>query len=152
MPHDGPALEAQGALPLQPIMTAAELDAFLKAEFPQADGYSVVSVGPGAATMQLLAEERHLRPGGTVSGPSLFSLADIAAYIAILAHIGPVALAVTTNLTINFLRKPEPGPLLGRGTILKLGKRLAVVEVAIQNEGDGVTVAHAVATYSIPPH
>jgi len=137
---------------LQPIMSVAELDAFLEKEFPQAEGFTTLSVGPGEATLRLVAEDRHLRPGGTVSGPSLFALADIAAYVAILSHIGPVALAVTTNLSINFLRKPEPGPLLGRAAILKLGRRLAVVEITIANEGDRLTLAHAVATYSIPPH
>lgn len=145
-------------------MTAPELDAFLHSDFPQLGGpqggYAVTAVAPGSATMTLLTGERHLRPGGTVSGPTLFALADVAAYVAILAHIGPVALAVTTNLSINFLRKPEPGRLAGRAQILKLGKRLAVVEIAISPPAtlrdDGTPaeddiVAHAVATYSIPP-
>ncbi|MEX6505518.1 PaaI family thioesterase [Jiella sp. M17.18] len=136
---------------MQPILSAEELDAFLQKEFPQAEGYTVASVAPGEAVLRLEAGEKHLRPGGTVSGPSLFALADVAAYIAILAHIGPVALAVTTNLTINFLRKPEPGRLDGRARILKLGRRLAVVDVAITHAGDPTVLAHAVATYSIPP-
>ena len=149
---------------MQPIMSASELDAFLHSDFPQLGGprggFAVTSVGPGTATMTLATAEPHLRPGGTVSGPTLFALADLAAYVAILAHIGPVALAVTTNLSINFLRKPEPGRLAGRAQILKLGKRLAVVEIAIAPQAaldeDGTPfeddiVAHAVATYSIPP-
>lgn len=140
-------------------MTVKELDAFLETTFPQLGGrdggFSIVALEPGQLTMRLFAEDRHLRPGGTVSGPTLFTLADVAAYVAVLAHIGPVAHAVTTNLSINFLRKPEPGPLIGRAHILKLGQRLAVVEIAMTNEGgDGVddhVLAHAVATYSIPP-
>lgn len=140
---------------MQPIMNCAAINRFLESDFPQLGGkdggYSVVDVDSGTAVLRLLAGSQHLRPGGTVSGPTLFALADVAAYVAILAHIGPVALAVTTNLSINFLRKPEPGALLGRARILKLGKRLAVVEVAITPEGDDDPVAHAVATYSIPP-
>ncbi|MCW7545855.1 PaaI family thioesterase [Aurantimonas coralicida] len=136
-------------------MTKAELEAFLDSDFPQIGGreggYSITDVSPGAATMRLDASDRHLRPGGTVSGPSLFALADLAAYVAILAHIGPVALAVTTNLSINFLRKPEPGGILGEARLLKLGKRLAVVDIALTNAADEALVAHAVATYSIPP-
>lgn len=146
---------------MQPIMTTEELNAFLASHFPQVsgpqDGMSVTQVGPGHATLRLEATDRHLRPGGTVSGPSMFLLADVAAYIAILAHIGPVALAVTTNMTINFMRKPEPGPLLGKASLLKLGKRLAVCEIALVSEreaaraGETELAAHAVATYSIPP-
>ncbi|HEY9058160.1 MAG TPA: PaaI family thioesterase [Aurantimonas sp.] len=140
-------------------MTVQELDAFLESEFPQLGGrdggFSIVAVKPGLVAMRLLAGDRHLRPGGTVSGPTLFTLADVAAYVAVLAHIGPVAHAVTTNLSINFLRKPEPGPLVGSARILKLGRRLAVVEVAMTNEGHDAggddVLAHAVATYSIPP-
>ena len=116
-------------------MSASELDAFLHADFPQLGGphggYAVTAVAPGAATMTLVTGDPHLRPGGTVSGPTLFGLADVAAYVVILAHIGPVALAVTTNLSINFLRKPEPGRLAAHARILKLGKRLAVVEISI---------------------
>lgn len=149
---------------LQPIMSASELDAFLHSDFPQLGGanggYAVTEVAPGTATMTLLTGDPHLRPGGTVSGPTLFALADVSAYVAILAHIGPVALAVTTNLSITFLRKPEPGRLAARARIMKLGKRLAVVEISIAPAGGlqgdstspaGEIVAHAVATYSIPP-
>ncbi|WAP68159.1 PaaI family thioesterase [Jiella pelagia] len=140
---------------MQPVMTLDELQTFLRDEFPQVmgpeSGFSVDQVGNGFITMKLIAADRHLRPGGTVSGPTLFTLADVSAYVAILAHIGPVALAVTTNMSINFLIKPPLGTLVAQATILKLGKRLAVVEVAIAGEHDGTTVCHAVATYSIPP-
>ncbi|MEY9719738.1 uncharacterized protein (TIGR00369 family) [Sinorhizobium fredii] len=88
---------------------------------------------------------------GQFSGPTLFALADVSAYIALIAHIGPVALAVTTNLNINFLRKPDPEPLECTCRILKLGKRLAVLDASIAPVGSGELVAHATATYSIPP-
>lgn len=136
-------------------MSREELAAYLDEVFPQINAqgpaYSVASVGPGETIVRLDPNDSHLRPGGTVSGPTLFTLADLSAYAAILAHIGPVALAVTTNLTINFLRKPAPEPLFGRCRILKLGKRLAVVEITIAHDPSGEAVAHATATYSIPP-
>ncbi|WP_428643143.1 PaaI family thioesterase [Roseibium sp.] len=140
---------------MQPIMTAEKIMAMLDREFPQihAGGrvYSIDRVSAGEAVVRLSASDVHLRPGGTVSGPSMMSLADLAAYVVILAHIGPVALAVTTSFNINFLRKPEPGDLLGTCRLLKLGKRLAVVECGIAGEGDEDLVAHATATYSVPP-
>jgi uncharacterized protein (TIGR00369 family) len=139
-----------------PLMDVAELTDFLDRAFPQLlDGgrsFFVEAVYPGGAAMRLAATERHLRPGGTVAGPSLMALADLVAYAAILAHIGPVALAVTTNLSINFLRKPLPGDLVGEGRLLKLGQRLAVVDCAIRSVGSDDIVAHAVVTYSIPPN
>jgi uncharacterized protein (TIGR00369 family) len=137
------------------VMTADELDRFLAREFPQINEggpfYTVESVGAGVAVVKLTPDARHLRPGGTVSGPTLFALADLAAYVVVLAHIGPVALAVTTNLSINFLRKPADGQALyGQCRLLKLGKRLAVIDISIV-DGPGTLVAHATATYSIPP-
>jgi uncharacterized protein (TIGR00369 family) len=140
---------------LEPKMNVAELTEFLDREFPQIHTggrtFHILSIEPGLAVVKLEARDHHLRPGGTVSGPSMFSLADLAAYVAILGHIGPVALAVTTNLNINFLRKPPAGDLIGHCRILKLGKRLAVTEVSIHSGGDPEPVAHATATYSIPP-
>lgn len=138
-----------------PIMDAEALNRFLETDFPQihTDGkvFEVMEVGPGTVVMRLAPNERHLRPGGTISGPTMFALADVTAYCVVLAHIGPVALAVTTNLNINFLRRPEPGPLTCACRILKLGKRLAVVEASIHGEDPDDLVAHATATYSIPP-
>ncbi|AKI01041.1 hypothetical protein IMCC20628_02342 [Hoeflea sp. IMCC20628] len=140
--------------PAKPVMTAPEVSAYLDEVFPQikanGDNISVAEVSAGTALVRLAADDKHLRPGGTVSGPTLFMLADLAAYAVILAHIGRVALAVTTNLNINFLMKPEPGPLDATATILKLGKRLVVTDIAIRDSG-GELVAHATATYSIPP-
>ncbi|TYC65983.1 PaaI family thioesterase [Stappia sp. BW2] len=140
---------------MTPVMTGTEIMEMLDREFPQihAGGrvYAIDSVSPGEAVVRLSANELHLRPGGTVSGPSMMALADLAAYVVILAHIGPVALAVTTNLNINFLRKPDAGDLLATCRLLKLGKRLAVVDCSIAGEGQEELVAHATATYSVPP-
>jgi uncharacterized protein (TIGR00369 family) len=139
----------------QPVMTAAEVTAFLDREFPQllsGHGQFVIeSVGPMTARVRLIYDERHLRPGGTLSGPSMFGLCDVSLYIAILAEIGPVALAVTTNLNINFLRRPQARDLIGECRLIKLGKRLAVGEVDIRSEGEDELVAHVTSTYSIPP-
>lgn len=136
-------------------MTKDEVSALLDEVFPQIhEGgrcYSIDWIESGETQMRLKADNRHLRPGGTVSGPSMMALADLAAYVIILAELGPVALAVTTNLNINFLNKPGPGDLLGHCKILKKGKRLVVVDVGIRSEGQEALVAHATATYSIPP-
>jgi uncharacterized protein (TIGR00369 family) len=136
-------------------MTVEDLSAFLTKDFPELQGdgeptFLVEAVGPMTARMRLLYHPRHLRPGGTISGPSMFALADVSLYVAVLAQLGPVALAVTTNLNINFLRKPEPGDLIGEARLLKLGKRLAVGEVLIFSEATEDLVAHATGTYSIP--
>ncbi len=140
---------------MQPVMSANEVMDMLDREFPQIHAagrvYAIDSIAPGEAVLRLSPKDVHLRPGGTVSGPTMMSLVDLAAYVVILAHIGPVALAVTTNLNINFLRKPEPGELLGTCRLLKLGKRLAVVECCIAGVGQDDIVAHATATYSVPP-
>jgi uncharacterized protein (TIGR00369 family) len=135
-----------------PVLTAANVRDFLRREFPQIGGaYVVEDVGPMRARMRLVFHEMHLRPGGTISGPAMFGLADVSLYVAILANVGYVGLAVTTNLNINFLRKPEPADLLGEARLIKLGKRLAVGEVSIFASGTEELVAHAVGTYSIPP-
>jgi len=137
---------------LSPVMSFEDLQAFMKREFPQlGESFEIISLDKGSATMHLHADDKHLRPGGTVSGPSLFALADVAAYAAILAHIGPVALAVTTNLNINFLRKADPGTVEAVARILKLGKRLAVLEISMISSETDALIAHATATYSIPP-
>ncbi|HLH92132.1 MAG TPA: PaaI family thioesterase [Xanthobacteraceae bacterium] len=137
-------------------LTAAELEARLAAEFPEAfhpgSGLTIVEAGPRTARVRLVPAEKSTRPGGTISGPTLMMLADVTMYIALLASIGWVPLAVTTNLNINFLKKPVPGALLADCQILKLGKRLAVGSVTICAPGDDEPVAHATSTYSIPPH
>jgi uncharacterized protein (TIGR00369 family) len=133
--------------------TLEELRAYLVEIFPQiwARGdYAIEEVGPMTAAVRLNYHPDHLRPGGTISGPSMFALCDLALYVAILHEIGRVKLAVTTNVSINFLRRPEPKDLIGRARLLKLGKRLAVGEVALYSPGEVEMVAHATGTYSIP--
>ena len=128
-----------------------EMEAFLSKEFPQAS-FVLESFDEGSVTIRRKIDTDDLRPGGTVSGPTMMGLADCAIYIAILREIGLVALAVTTSLNINFLRKPVADKdILGVCKILKLGKSLAVGEVTIYSEGDDRPIAHSVGTYSIPP-
>ena len=134
------------------VMGREEVTAYVSEVFPQSDhfGFVVENLAPGRIEVSMKIADRHLRPGGTVSGPSMFALADCATYLLTLAHIGKVALAVTTNLNINFLSKPD-GDLVARASLLKLGKRLAVSDVSIHAVEDNRLVAHATATYSIPP-
>jgi uncharacterized protein (TIGR00369 family) len=134
-------------------MDRSALEAFLAEAFPQVAGdFSVEEVRPMAVRMRLHVGERNLRPGGTVSGPAMFSLADVAVYLAILAMIGPEALAVTTNASIDFMRKPAAGrDLIAEARLLKLGRALAVGDVLVFSEGVAEPVARASFTYSIPP-
>jgi uncharacterized protein (TIGR00369 family) len=136
------------------IMSAERIHEFLDQEFPQihADGkvLTVTEVSDAQLVMRFKPNDRHLRPGGTVSGPSMVMLADVAAYATILAHVGPVALAVTTNLNINFLRKPTLAPIFCTCRLLKLGRRLAVVDALLTQDGSEA-VAQTTITYSIPP-
>jgi uncharacterized protein (TIGR00369 family) len=139
----------------EPVMTAAELNTYIVEVYPQIieqfPDLRVVSVEPGRVLVHLKTDQRHLRAGNTVSGPSLFSLADMGGYVCALSHIGHVALAVTTNLNINFMRKAEMGTLEAHCTILKLGKRLMVFEATICQAGEDDVIAHASGTYAIPP-
>jgi uncharacterized protein (TIGR00369 family) len=134
-------------------MDVAELDAFLHEHFPNmTDSFVVESVSPNRATLRLEVGEKHLRAGRTVNGPTMFMVADVAFYLALMAMIGPKALAVTTNCSIDFLRKPAAGrDIIGKAHILKLGKVLAVGDVLIYSEGAPDPVARAGLTYSIPP-
>ena len=128
-----------------------EIRAFMSAEFPQSE-FEISSVGDRQAVVLRRTGERDLRPGGTISGPTMMAMADTALYVAILGEIGLVALAVTTSLNFNFLRKPAGDKdLVGRCTLLKVGRSLIVGEVAMFSEGDERPVAHAVGTYSVPP-
>jgi uncharacterized protein (TIGR00369 family) len=135
-------------------MTASEIESYLDRVFPQLHyggrTYFVEEVGPMTARLRCDYHERHLRPGGTISGPTMMALADLALYVAILAQIGPVALAVTTSLTYNFLRKPGQAALIAECRLLKLGRRLAVGEVSLFSQGENEIVCHATGTYSIP--
>ncbi|MCA0047382.1 PaaI family thioesterase [Mesorhizobium sp. B283B1A] len=140
---------------LEPVLTAAQVNTLMETEFPQLNervaAYEAIDVFPGGCIVRLNAGEQHLRPGGTVSGPALFTLADIGGYVCVLSHAGPDALSVTTNLNINFVRKAEAGPIDGHCRILKLGKGLMVFDIDIVAGPEGHTIAHATGTYSIPP-
>ena len=136
-------------------ITPEDAKALIADELPWAldMGMTVEEIGEGTCRVRLPYKERFVRPGGTVAGPLLMGLADVAMYVAVLSRIGRVELAVTTNLTCNFLRRPKPRDVIGEARLLKLGKRLAVGEVSLfteGEEGDG-PVAHVTATYSIPP-
>src|SRR5882672_5916768 len=137
------------------VMTIQELERFLAAEFPQAfhrdSGLTIEGVWEGGCRVRQAFHELSLRPGGTISGPTMMALADFAMYVAVLAGIGPVPLAVTINLNINFLRKPAPRDLLAEARLLRLGRRLATGEVTIRSDGEELPVAHVTSTYSIPP-
>ncbi|MCC5968469.1 MAG: PaaI family thioesterase [Pararhodobacter sp.] len=133
-------------------MDAAALNAFLLQAYPQiADDFRIERVAPMEADIRLLTAERHLRPGGTVSGPTMFALADLGMYAVTLAMIGPKAMTVTTNCAIDFMRKPAPDrDMIGRARLLKLGRVLAVGDVMLYSEGQNAPVARAGLTYSIP--
>jgi uncharacterized protein (TIGR00369 family) len=135
-------------------MTVDELERFLAAEFPQSfhpeSGLAIEAVWDGGCRVRQGFRDLHVRPGGTISGSTMMALADFAMYVAVLAAIGPVPLAVTINLNINFLRKPPPRDLRAETRLLKLGKRLATGEVTIRSDGEEEPVAHATSTYSIP--
>jgi uncharacterized protein (TIGR00369 family) len=134
------------------VMTIDELHALVAREFPQMRGqFEILALHDDGLSMRMKINDSHLRPGGTISGPSMFSLADCAYYLATLAMIGPKALTVTTSCSIDFMRKPAPGDLIGRARILKLGKLLSVGDVLVYAEGMEAPVARASLTYAIPP-
>jgi uncharacterized protein (TIGR00369 family) len=133
-------------------MNAEELESFIEKNFPGGRSFSQLEeVGDDWIRLRLPYSDDYLRPGGTISGPTLMALADTGAYMLILSMIGPVALAVTTSLNINFMRRPTPDEMVARVKMLKLGRQLAVVEVYLEAAATGVLVAQATVTYSIPP-
>lgn len=133
-------------------MTVVEITAFLEKVFPQIDDdFDVVSLSPDEIVVRMNVKEKHLRPGGTVSGPSMFALADVSYYIATLAFIGPEALTVTTNCSIDFMRKPAATDMIAKARVLKLGRTLSVGDVLLYSEGQDEPVARANLTYAIPP-
>ena len=137
------------------VLSAEQVGELLAREFSQGFGPESPNVieeaWHGGCRVRRRFNERSLRPGGTISGPTMMALTDFAMYVAILASVGPVPLAVTTNLNINFLRKPSQRDLIAEAKLIKLGKRLAVGDVAIYSDGEDAMVAHATSTYSIPP-
>ncbi len=131
--------------------TKEEIVAFMALEFPQTKCV-VEAVDENGATLAHHIGVNELRPGGTVSGPVLMSIADVAIYVAILGKIGIVPLTVTTSLTINFLRKPSAqARIIADCTLMKVGRTLIVGEVSLYSEGSSDMVAHVVGTYSVPP-
>ena len=137
-----------------PAITIDELEALIREGVPLVGSYGITieQLGAGTVRMKLPYKDEFVRPGGTVTGPVMFGLADVALFAAVLSLIGRVELAVTTSMTINFLRRPAPVTIFADGRILKMGKRLAYGEVLLFSEGDPEPVAHATGTYSIPPH
>ena len=137
-----------------PKLTRERLLQLLEAEFPEAThavgDYEIEEMWHGGCRVRRRHHERSLRPGGTVSGPVMMALADFTMYLAVLSAIGWVPLAVTTNLSINFLKRPGARDLLAEARLFKLGKRLAVGEVGLRSDGDDELVAHVTSTYSIP--
>lgn len=138
---------------MQAVMDAGALEGFLAEAFPEVSGdFAVEEVTPEGVCVRLKVRPSMLRPGGTVSGPSIFSLADVGMYLALLSRIGPVALAVTTSCSIDFMRKPAADrDLIGQTRLLKLGRLLAVGDGLIFSEGQEAPVARASLTYAIPP-
>ena len=140
---------------MQPKLSAKEIEALLEREFPQVfrpgSGLSVEHVEFGAARVRQTFDPGQIRPGGTISGPTMMALADFAMYVVVFSLAGNQPLAVTTNLNITFLRRPGQGDLVAEARALKNGKRLIVGEVSIRSDGEDEPVAHVTSTYSVPP-
>jgi len=136
---------------MKPLMSKVDLENFLEKEFPQvSSNFRILNTKPNSLSMLMHISDEHLRPGGTVSGPTMFLLADVSFYLATLSIIGPKSLTVTTNCSINFLRKPNISDLISETRVLKIGKTLSVGDVLIYSKGIKEPVAHASLTYSIP--
>lgn len=135
------------------VLTIEELEAYIDDVFPEAKKYNfkIIKMSDGNIEVSMDVSKKDLRPGGTVSGPAMFALVDVSAYYLVLAHIGKVALAVTTNLSMNFLNKPTPDGLKAVAKLQKLGKRLVVCNVELFSGKDETLVADASVTYSVPP-
>jgi uncharacterized protein (TIGR00369 family) len=140
----------------QTLWTAADVTRLIDKVFPhvhEGSGRLIIEhVGENVATLRMLADPSMIRPGGTVSGPSMFKLADLAVYAAVLARLGEDGIeAVTTNMTMNFLKRPAPGDIVAQVRMLKFGRRLAVADVTMTSEGSAEIIAHATGTYALPP-
>jgi uncharacterized protein (TIGR00369 family) len=137
----------------EPVWTKDDIHAFLDRHFSEARkfGTEILLIEPGFLRARLPYNARHLRPGGTISGPTQMTLVDTVFYYLLLAHLGDEALAVTTSLNINFMRRPAQAALIAETRLLKLGRSLCVGDATLFSEGDERPVAHAQLTYSIPP-
>lgn len=132
------------------VLNVEELQSILSNAFPGVEVPVVEEITDDAVVMSQSITLRNSRPGGTLSGPTMMALADTSAWMAILAQLGPVLLAVTTSLHIDFLRKPRLDDLMARARVLKLGRKLAVVDVELFSRNSSDLVAKAQVTYSIP--
>ena len=134
-------------------LSAEEVTAIITQGLPGAAGFgfSVEQVTQQGVLCRVRYSHKQLRPGGTLSGPTLMALADAAMYAAVLARLGRLEMAVTQNLNINFLSRPAPADLIASAEVLKLGRRSVVLDVKIRSEGRSEVVAHATGTYSLPP-
>ncbi len=153
-PSAAQALAAQRVAARAPALSLEAMKTYLDEVFPEIHyggrTLTLEELSWGTCRVRLHEHPRHLRPGGTISGPAMMTLADFALYVAVLSTVGRVPLAVTTNLSIHFLRKPEPGDLLAHTRLIKAGKRLCVGEVLIHSPGVEEPVAHVTGTYSVP--
>lgn len=140
------------ARPLVPVLDAAVVQKVIYDALPMATyaSFSVLDIEPGLARVRLPYQDWMVRPGGTVAGPVLMLAADTAMYAVVLAHIGEQLMAVTANININFLSRPKPVAVIAEGRILKLGRRLAVVEVLMYSEGNDSLIAQATGSYALP--
>ena len=154
MTERGRPAAGKGVSMKAPALNAQQIADLLHQEFPQAFyegcGLTLERVDYGSVRVRRHFHEDYVRPGGTISGPTMMELADFAMYVAVFSAVGPQPLAVTTNLNINFLRKPAPADLLAEAKLLKVGKRLAVGEVTLYSDGQDEPVAHVTSTYSLP--
>ena len=149
-------LNATGGVFPPGVMSITQIERLIDDQFPQVHlggrVFFIEAAGDKCARMRMKAHEKNLRPGNTLSGPSMFQLADLALYVAILATLGEAAIqAVTTNLNINFLSRPGQGDLLAEVGLVKVGKTLVIGEVELYSDGAAPMVAHAIATYAMPP-
>ncbi len=134
-------------------LTAADINSIIASGLPGAKGWGfmVENVTAEGVVCRVRYSDKQLRPGGTLSGPTMMALADAAMYAAVLARLGRLEMAVTQNLNINFLSRPEPADLIAKAEVLKMGRRTVVMDVKIFSEGRHEPVAHATGTYSLPP-
>jgi len=134
-------------------LNASQVQALIRAWVPMAEDIDlqVEEAREGYARIRIPFQEKSIRPGGTISGPTMMAAGDTAMYAAILGTLGEVSMAVTSNLNINFLQRPDPCDLIAEGVILKLGKRMAFCEVGVRSDGSDELVAHVTGSYSLPP-
>ncbi|MCB1837355.1 MAG: PaaI family thioesterase [Alcanivoracaceae bacterium] len=133
-------------------LTAAQVQQLIRDGLPMAEasGLIVEEREDGGIRMRQPFDPRTIRPGGTLSGPTMMGLADAAMYAAILSRLGRVEMAVTQNLNINFLARPAPAELVADAEIIRLGRRSAVLEVRVYSEGGDQLVAHVTGIYALP--